>query len=74
MLRFTHQGRHERASRPGRRDRPSQPVPEELPEKFRPLREYAERQAQGLWVDPRHDDMMRALRRDYEQWRRQRRE
>jgi hypothetical protein len=40
-----------RASRPGRRDHPSQPVLEEPPEKFRPLREYAERQARGLWVD-----------------------
>jgi len=72
MLFFTHQGRHAGSSKPGRRrHHGSHPVREELPEKFWPLRAYAERKARGLWVDPRYDDMMRALRRDYEQWRRQ---
>jgi hypothetical protein len=60
MLGFSHHGRHERTS---------QSAPQQLPEKFRPLLDHAERKAQDLWVDPRHEDMMRALRRDFEQWR-----
>ena len=44
-----------------------------LPEEFLPLRRHAEKVARGEWVNPEHEDWMRALRRKYAAWQRQQR-
>ena len=44
-----------------------------LPEEFWPLREHAEKVARGEWVNPEHEDWIRALRRKHAAWQRQQR-
>lgn len=51
----------------------SQPPAADLPERFRPLRDHAEKVARGEWTDPALEDYYRALRREHDAWLREQR-
>lgn len=66
-----HTPRHARK----RQEATADPVPAaELPERFWPLRDHAEKVARGLWTDPALEDWIASLRREHEAWLREQRE